>query len=619
MAPTGHLGSTAGDAPPFGFRRAPSVFALLRPLWLATALLPGLALSGAIAQAPVVQMRGLAPGELRSDGFALDRRQELRITAVGAGPASDDNWFTRTFGSYNISFDRKEPLPWQGNAWILDARTRAVVWELRAADTDRGRRDGRTFDGTVRLPAGNYEVWYASYPAGWQSRTLDSNGEEVRSERTRSEALSSSFELAIRADERARHLSRAELARLREEFTRTAIISFTDVEHSTSRRMGFVLDRPTELEIYVIGEARKDGAFDSGWIIDADTRERIWGLEYASSDYAGGAEKNRSERRTLKLPAGRYAAMYATDDSHDPSEWNSAPPYDPSFYGMTIRVLDDNERARVKTLAYDPWPTGTAVVALTRMRDHESRSAGFTLSRAARVRIYAIGEGSGDRMVDRGWITDASTRRRVWTMELGQTSHAGGDAKNRIVDRTLKLDAGSYLVSYATDDSHAYNAWNAAPPLDAEHWGISIYPATDADRGAFALYEEHRDLDVIAEILRVGDDAHDRARFTLDRDGDVRVYAIGEGSDDQMYDYAWIQDANSREIVWEMRYRATEHAGGASKNRQVNETVRLPAGDYILHYRSDGSHSFGDWNADPPDDPNHWGATVYRVPQHGRP
>ena len=111
MAPTGHLGSTAGDARPFGFRRARFLVASLRPLWLATALLAGLALSGAIAQPPVVQMRGLAPGELRFDGFALDRRQELRITAVGAGPASDDNWFTRTFGSYNISFNQKKHLP----------------------------------------------------------------------------------------------------------------------------------------------------------------------------------------------------------------------------------------------------------------------------------------------------------------------------------------------------------------------------------------------------------------------------------------------------------------------------------------------------------------------------
>jgi hypothetical protein len=39
----------------------------------------------------------------------------------------------------------------------------------------------------------------------------------------------------------------------------------------------------------------------------------------------------------------------------------------------------------------------------------------------------------------------------------------------------------------------------------------------------------------------------------------------------------------------------------------------LPAGEYILRFESDDSHSYGDWNADPPDDPEAWGVTVSRV------
>jgi len=42
-------------------------------------------------------------------------------------------------------------------------------------------------------------------------------------------------------------------------------------------------------------------------------------------------------------------------------------------------------------------------------------------------------------------------------------------------------------------------------------------------------------------------------------------------------------------------------------------TVKLPAGSYVLHYRSDGSHSFDDWNDDEPDDPESWGITVFRL------
>ena len=39
-------------------------------------------------------------------------------------------------------------------------------------------------------------------------------------------------------------------------------------------------------------------------------------------------------------------------------------------------------------------------------------------------------------------------------------------------------------------------------------------------------------------------------------------------------------------------------------------TVRLPAGRYELRYETDGSHAYGDWNDDPPDDPEGWGITV---------
>ncbi len=606
--------STFASAPVDGTRGTVvrTLIALLKPLGIAVALLAGLALSGAIAQTtPLIEMRDLGSRELRTEGIALSRAQDVRINAIGA-EASESNgtvgWIKGTLRTYNITSDDAPPA-WQGNAWILDARTRAVVWELRAAETKRERRDLRRFDGTIRLQPGTYEVRYASYTNGAGSGRWFSSDDDARDN-----GLSRNFSLYIESDASgARRVPRSELARARDEFTATAVVSLTNVGPSRSERMGFTLEQPTELEVYAIGEARRDGAFDYGWIINTATRRKVWELAYRFSDAAGGADKNRSERRTLTLPAGRYAAIFATDDSHDPSEWNSAPPFDPSFYGLTIRVNNPSDRSRVKTFAYDPWPSGTPVVALTRMRDHDSRSAGFSLTRDADVRVYALGEESGDDMADYGWIVDAATHRRVWAMDADDTQHAGGAEKNRLSDRVIRLPKGSYLVHYTTDDSHSFDDWNSAPPIDPEHWGISIYPATDSDRAAFGPYEEQRDGNVVAEILRVGDDEHERTRFTLDRDDDVRVYAIGEGSDDEMFDYAWIESAKTREIVWEMTYRGSEHAGGANKNRQISEVVRLPAGEYILHYRSDGSHSYRDWNAEPPIDPKHWGVTVSRV------
>jgi hypothetical protein len=45
----------------------------------------------------------------------------------------------------------------------------------------------------------------------------------------------------------------------------------------------------------------------------------------------------------------------------------------------------------------------------------------------------------------------------------------------------------------------------------------------------------------------------------------------------------------------------------------VVRTIHLGAGEYVLHYRTDDSHSFGAWNADPPSDPSRWGVTVSRA------
>jgi len=42
--------------------------------------------------------------------------------------------------------------------------------------------------------------------------------------------------------------------------------------------------------------------------------------------------------------------------------------------------------------------------------------------------------------------------------------------------------------------------------------------------------------------------------------------------------------------------------------------LRLAAGRYVLHYRTDGSHAYRDWNGDPPDDPEGWGIAVLRIP-----
>lgn len=600
----------SSDAISLDSRAARTARRLILQLVGAGALLAALGVSGVLAQSgSLVMIDALQPGELRSGAFSLDRATTLGIDAVGAEHANSEGFFDRMFGR-DRDVRRDGELPWQGNAWILDARTRRVVWELRRARTEHDRGDVYTFDGRVRLPAGDYEAYYASYPDDWTSRRYASR-ERKFMDRFRPADVNEKFRLKI--DGEGRRLRQEELARIREDAAGRPVVAFTGVGPSTSDRIGFELERPMQLDIYAIGELRRDAAFDHAWIIDARTRERVWQMSYDFSDPAGGAEKNRMEHRTLRLPAGRYAAIYVSDDSHDAREWNGVPPYDPAFYGLTIRVVDAADRDRVHTFPFELAPASEPVVALTKVADDEMKTAGFSLARAADVRVYAIGEGSGDRMVDFGWIVDAHTRRPAWSMRYHDTEHAGGAAKNRQVDRVVHLPAGDYQVYYSSDGSHSYEDWNSAAPLDPEHWGISLYPARDADRGAFSPYDERRDEATIASILRVGDDEHRQVRFALRGDTEVRILALGEGSGGEMYDYAWLTDLATGRTLWTMTYDRTERAGGAEKNRQASAELRLPAGDYVLHYRSDDSHSFGDWNAEPPSDPVHWGVTIQEL------
>jgi hypothetical protein len=77
-----------------------------------------------------------------------------------------------------------------------------------------------------------------------------------------------------------------------------------------------------------------------------------------------------------------------------------------------------------------------------------------------------------------------------------------------------------------------------------------------------------------------------------------------------MFDYGWIESAETGKAIWEMKHGETTHAGGADKNRKVDAVVQLPAGKYRLRYKADDSHSYDNWNSLPPD-VNFWGIAVY--------
>ena len=99
----------------------------------------------------------------------------------------------------------------------------------------------------------------------------------------------------------------------------------------------------------------------------------------------------------------------------------------------------------------------------------------------------------------------------------------------------------------------------------------------------------------------------------MDKTSKIRIYAIGEITKDQLFDFGWIEKADTREVVWEMTYRKTVPAGGDEKNRMFNGTIILEAGRYVVVFRTDDSHSYRNWNADRPLDPENYGITIFLV------
>jgi hypothetical protein len=170
------------------------------------------------------------------------------------------------------------------------------------------------------------------------------------------------------------------------------------------------------------------------------------------------------------------------------------------------------------------------------------------------------------------------------------------------------------VLGYVTDDSHSYGDWNSSPPYDQTNYGISLYASSNADASVLKeLPSESPSGSVLAKMAYIGDDADETQTFVLDRPTRVHIVALGEGVGSDMADYGWIEKVSDGDIVWEMTYRRTRPAGGATKNRIVDTVILLDAGKYRARYVSDGSHSFGNWNSDPPANPQRWGITISKA------
>ena len=289
------------------------------------------------------------------------------------------------------------------------------------------------------------------------------------------------------------------------------------------------------------------------------------------------------------------------------------------------------------------------IVQLKDFTQVEVKAGGFILPSDARIHIYALGGGTGKKYVFQsssmyayGWIINADTRELVWKMDRYNTTKEHNYQK---FDDKILLSKGNYEVYFSAygfasnsalsnfntnidrrrdyskdgDNRKGFLSWleelfgddlRIDWKRDAKNWEISVF--VDDNLRDISTYSPTKELpNIIYKAIAIGENEHIKQRFKILAPIPIRIYALGEkDNQDALADYGWIINMKNHKRLWEMRPGNVRSAGGADKNIKFDDVVNFPAGDFILYYNTDGSHSYVDWNAPPPIDPFNYGITL---------
>jgi hypothetical protein len=120
-------------------------------------------------------------------------------------------------------------------------------------------------------------------------------------------------------------------------------------------------------------------------------------------------------------------------------------------------------------------------------------------------------------------------------------------------------------------DGQNKGEWNGIPSYPIDNEFMEGITGPDDQSGWFRAQWDKKNLYFLVEV-------QDDVKRLVDKSGD----------------YGWITSAKG-DTVWMMREDNSLHAGGSKSNRRVYTTIPLEAGNYILHYQSNQTHSYGRW------------------------
>jgi len=274
------------------------------------------------------------------------------------------------------------------------------------------------------------------------------------------------------------------------------------------------------------------------------------------------------------------------------------------------------------------------LIEIDQVRPGDLEVVGFELTSRGEVEIEAVGlrKPYGEQLAVYAWILDHVTREPVWVMKNRFTDRFRKVLRK--VEKTKVLDQGKYELYFYAGDGWYGNVQIREPKDlidflgdlfdsddDYEDWEYDDYihdcyvriSSDDLTSDNVKEFDVTGNLpDALIRYNGLGDSEYIRRAFTLEKPMSLRIYSIMEHPKGYRtpVDHGWIVDTRTRERVWELDRWSTEWAGGGRKNRMFDDEIRLEKGNYVLHFSTDGSHSFDRFNVNPPYDPYNWGITI---------
>ncbi|MCH8122254.1 MAG: hypothetical protein IH853_03950 [Bacteroidetes bacterium] len=400
------------------------------------------------------------------------------------------------------------------------------------------------------------------------------------------------------------------------------VIVFEGMSSGELYRAGLQVDQATSAIISVVAAYENNGDMAAlatyGWILESESRNLIWSTDQAKLIRDGVLGETVD---TIHIAPGSYEVFYTTlgptENSIEDAPFLGLTPYWTNYessWSMSIRELETGTNSgtlirtsenRSKKMVYEKefWTTGP-------VSSRGTNPFWFRILRRVKMNVYAVGQMCSPNC-DYGWIEDARSGEKVWVMEWENTVPAGGAKTNRMFNGVLDLSPGVYRAVYRSYGSHSVSNWNANPPYNPDGWGITLFGVNEADAEEFDPWVDSEPFILLTEI---GNSKHEMIQFAVSDTINVLISALGEiTTRGALWDYGWLEDNDSGELLWEMSRENSLPAGGDRTNRVETAFLDLAPGEYTIHYRTDAGHAFGHWSLTKPSNPNRWGVALFAI------